>query len=158
MTGILYHTPAEIITQLLDDLGLADIEDTGTGVPLTGWTVFALHMPENPEQALVVKDTAGRIFGRANPDGVTAEHYGVQITARSSQDPATPYLKIKRLMEYFDTEVIRDQVTLYDYTNSVNRVYRVNSVMRVATAFPSGNDGRRFFFSGNFLASIEFVE
>lgn len=153
MTGVLYHTPAEIIAQMMDDLGLADLEDTGTGDPLTGWTVFPLHLPENPEQAILVKDTAGRLHGRSQPTGVTGEHYGIQLLVRSSEDVSTPYIKLKHVLEYFDTEVKRETVSLAD--GVVTRVYRVNAITRISTAIPAGNDGRRFFFSGNFLASIE---
>jgi len=157
MTGVLYHSPSEIIAQMLDDLGLADLQSTGTGDPLTGWTVFPIHLPEDPEQALVVKDTSGRIHGRMQPTGVIGEHYGIQILARSSVDPVTPYKRVKLILEAFDTLVNREEVTLID-DNSVSRTYRVNAVTRVGPAVPAGNDGQRFFYSGNAVASIELVE
>ena len=155
MTGKLYHSPADIIAQMMDDLGLANLEDTGTGEPLTGWTVFPLHMPESPEEAIQVKDTSGRMHLRSHPTGVMGEHYGIQLLVRSSQDPSTPYVKLKGILDYFDTDVRRELVTLYDSENHVDRVYRVNAITRMSVAIPAGNDGRRFFYSGNMLASIE---
>lgn len=156
MTGQLFHTPAEIIAQLIADLGLADIEDTGTGPAPTGWAVFALHLPESPEQAIQVKDTAGRLHQRVQPTGVMGEHYGIQVLARSSEDPAAPYKRIKLLLEYFDTQVNRDEVILLD-SNGDPQTYRVNAITRTSPAIPAGNDGRRFFYSGNAIASIELV-
>lgn len=157
MSGVLYHTPAEIIAQLMDDLGLANLETTGTADPDTDWTVFPIHLPESPEQAILVKDSMGRLHRRSHPTGVAGEHYGIQILARSSQDPATPYRKVKDVLQCFDTEVNRDEVTLSD-EDDVDRVYRVNAITRVSTVAPAGNDGRRFLYSGNLIASIELVE
>lgn len=154
MSGTLYHTPADIVAQLIADLGLADIEPAGT--PITGWTVFPLHMPESPDQAIQVKDTAGRVHNRVHVTGIAGEHYGIQILARSAQDPATPYKRIKLILEYFDSQVNRDLVVLDD--SGTNRTYRVNAVTRTGPAIPAGNDGRRFFYAGNVIASIEYVE
>lgn len=155
MTGVLYHTPAEIIAQMMDDLSLANLETTGTGLPLTGWTVFPLHLPESPEEAIQVKDTSGRLHRRSQPTGEIGEHYGIQVLVRSSKDPASSYKKLKQILESFDTEVRRELVTLYDEDNEVSRTYRVNAITRITPAFPSGNDGRRFYFAGNMIASIE---
>lgn len=157
MTGVLYHTPAEIIAQLIDDLNIADLQCTGTGSAptMTGWTVFPEHIPESPDQVILVKNTMGRLHRREHVGGVTGEHYGIQILTRSAVDPATPYRKLKNIQEYFDTQVRRESVTLYDYTNATYRTYRVNAITRVSPAAPAGNDGRRFFFSGNMITSIE---
>jgi len=155
MSGILYNSPAEIIAQLMVDLGLVDFEDPDEE-PLTGWTVFPMHIPESPDQAIQVKDTHGRLHRRAHVTGVMGEHYGIQLLARSSQDPATPYLKMKAILHFFDTEVNRETVTLDD-KDGVSRIYRVNAITRTSMPLPAGNDGRRYFYSGNVIASIEYT-
>lgn len=157
MSGTLYHAPAEIIAKLIDDLGLGNIEDTNEAAPVTGWTIFSVSIPESPEQAIVVKDTYGRQFGRSHPTGTKPEHYGIQVLVRASSAPVVPYKRCKLIMEYFDTQVRRDEVKLYDSDTETYRVYRVNAITRVSTVAPAGNDGRRFFFVGNALASIEYV-
>jgi len=129
---------------------LADLNDADEN--LTGWTVFPIHLPEVPDQALLVSDTSGRLHRRSQVDGVIGEHYGIQILARSAQDPATPYKKIKAIMECFDSVVYRDVVTLD------NKSYRINAITRTGSAAPAGNDGRRYFYSGNFIVSIELIE
>ena len=159
MTGILYHAPSEIMAQALADFGAANIEDTGTSDPITGWTVFPMHLPDTPEQAMMVKDTAGRLHRRMQVTGVAGEHYGIQILARSSVDPATAFKKIKSILEMFDNPdvVLRTLVTLLD-DDGISRTYRINAVTRTSAVIPAGNDGRRYFFSGNAVASIELVE
>ena len=156
MTGVLYHTPADIIAEMLSDLGLGDLEDTLDADPLTGWTIFSVSLPESPENAILVTDTAGRQFLRNHVTGVKAEHYGIQVLVRGSTSPVNPYLRCKLIMQYFDTEVKRESVTLDD-EDGVSRTYRVNAITRTSTVIPAGNDGRRFFFAGNALASIELV-
>jgi hypothetical protein len=154
VTGVLYHTPAEIIAQMMDDVSLADLETTGTGDPPTEWTVFPIHLPESPEQAILVKDTSGMVHRRIQSTGVMGEHYGIQLLARSSEDPSTPYKKMKQILEYFDSSICRELVTLLDDEN-VSRTYMVHAITRITPVVPAGNDGRRFFFSGNVIASIE---
>jgi len=149
MSGELYHTPAEIIAQMFVDLGLADYpEDDG----LTGWVVYPMHLPETPDEAILISDTAGRLHRRMHVSGITGEHYGIQILVRSPEDPATPYKKVKSILHYLDTEVNRELVTISGHT------YRVNAVTRTSGALPAGRDGARFLYSGNVVASIEFVE
>lgn len=155
MSGVLKHTPAEIIAQLIDDVGLANLEDTGTGDPITGWTLFSNHLPPEPEQVIFVKDTTGSLHKRDHVTGVTGEHYGIQLMSRSSVDPVTPYLKLKAVSEYFDTSISRETVSLVDLDDdTVVRNYRVNTINRVTPVAPAGNDGRIFFFAFNCLVSI----
>lgn len=153
MTGVLYHTPAEIIAQMMHNVSLADLEGPGTGDPPTEWTVFPIHLPESPEQAILVKDTSGMVHRRIQTTGVMGEHYGIQLLARSSEDPAVPYKKMKQILEYFDSNIRRELVTLQD--GYATRTYMVHAITRITPVVPAGNDGRRFFFSGNVIASIE---
>ena len=155
MSGVLYHNPSEIVADLMCDLGLAAFADAVEN--LTGWTVFAIHWPESPDQAILVSDTAGRLHRRVHVTGVMGEHYGIQVLVRSAEDPATPYVKTKRILEFFDTQVRRETVVLED-SDGIDRTYRVNAINRVGPAVPAGRDGRRFVYSGNAIASIELVE
>jgi hypothetical protein len=150
MSGELYHTPAEIIAQMLVDLGIADYPETEDG--LTGWTIFPNHLPEYPDQAMSVVDTQGRLHRRIQVSGLIGEHYGIQVLVRSAQDPGTTYTKTKTILHYFDTEVRKEEVTLD------NSVYIVHAVTRTSPALPVGKDGARFLHSGNALASIELLE
>ena len=156
MTGTLYHTPAEIIAQLLIDLGLANGAEEDEA--LTGWVVFAIHKPETPDQAILLTDTAGRLHNREMVRGITGEHYGIQVLTRSAEDPATSYKRLKLIFEYFDTQVLRELVILEDESTELLHTYRVNAITKTGPPIPSGNDGRRFFYAGNVITSIELVE
>lgn len=159
MTGVLYHAPSEIVARALADYGAGNMEDTGTADPITGWTIFPMHMPDEPEQVIMVKDTAGRLHRRMHVTGVIGEHYGIQILARSSVDPATPFKKIKTILELFDNPdvCLRSEIVLLDDTGT-SRTYRINAITRTSAVIPAGNQGRIWYFSGNAVASIELVE
>lgn len=157
MSGQLNHNPAHIIADLMSDLGIGDLPDASPVIP-TGWTIFPLQMQESPDQAIQVKDTPGRPHRRTQVDGVIGGHYGIQLLARSAQDVSTPYIKLKKIMETFDETVNRDLVVLADIDDGItNYTYRVNAVTATSLAVPAGNDGRRFLYAANFLASIELV-
>jgi uncharacterized protein (DUF1330 family) len=148
MSGELPHTPAVIVAQMLVDLGVADYpEDDG----LTDWVVFPTHLPEAPDQAMAVVDTAGRLHRRMHVTGVIGEHYGLQFLVRGARAPVTSYSKCKAVMEFLDTEVNREIVTIDEYT------YRVNAITRTSVTMPAGRDGARFLHSGNAIASIELL-
>lgn len=155
MTGVLYHSPADIVTQLLVDLGLADAHED-TDEHLTGWDVCSSHLPEDPVNAIVVIDTSSRPHRRNQVTGVIGEHYGIQVLVRAS-DITDCYKRAKLIAESFDTDVRRDEVELEDEDAEVTRTYRVNAVTRLGLPVPAGNDGRIFFRSLNALASIELV-
>jgi hypothetical protein len=118
--------------------------------------VFSIHFPETPDQAILVTDTQGRMHPRNFVTGVIGEHYGLSILVRSPEDPGSSYRKIKAILQQFDTEVGRTEVVLTD-ENDVERTYRINAITRTSAAIPAGNDGTRYFYSGNVIASIELV-
>jgi hypothetical protein len=155
MTGTLYHAPSDIIAELISDLRLADLGDT-LNCP-TGWRVFPTHLPESPDDAILVKDTSGRLHGRTHLDGVMGEHYGIQVLVRSGHRPVTAFRKVKQIMEHFDTVVRRDEVHLIDEDGDTH-IYRVNAITRVGPTIPAGNDGRRYFWSGNCIVSIQLID
>ncbi len=154
MTGKLYHSPSMIIAQLMVDLGIGEYVDAEEN--LTGWTIFPMHLPEDPDQAILISDSSGRLHNRMMVNGITGEHYAFQILCRSSKDPGTPYVKAKKITELFDEEVRREDVEL-ENEDGDTVCYRVNAISRVGPVSPGGNDGRRFFFSSNFLTSIELI-
>jgi hypothetical protein len=73
MSGSLDHFPADIIRQLLIDLGV------GLGVTATDWPAFSQKEPDSPDNVITVFDTMGRDLGRTNPDMVRSERYGIQV-------------------------------------------------------------------------------
>jgi hypothetical protein len=73
-------SPADIIRQLLLDLGL---------VAATGdWTTYVSFLPESPDNAVCVYDTAGKLDGRVMSTGEQQTHPGIQIRVRGLSYPA----------------------------------------------------------------------
>lgn len=149
MSGELPHTPAEIVTKMLVDLGVANYADDDE--QLTGWIVYPTHLAESPDRAMAVVDTAGRLHRRTHVSGVIGEHYGLQFLVRGANAPVTSYVKAKEVMHFLDTEVNREIVVIDGYT------YRVNAITRTSVTVPAGRDGARFLHSGNAIASIELL-
>jgi hypothetical protein len=81
VSGVLAHTPARVLAQVLIDLGLASNPEAATPGP---WPVYAGKEPDEPDDAVTIYDTAGRDQGRVNPDSARLELYGVQVRVRSA--------------------------------------------------------------------------
>jgi hypothetical protein len=81
VSGVLAHTPARVLAQVLIDLGLATNPEAATLGP---WPVYAGKEPDEPDDAMTIYDTAGRDQGRVNPDSTRLELYGVQVRVRSA--------------------------------------------------------------------------
>lgn len=75
------NPPARIIRKLLIDLGLAVNSSTAE------WSTFVSFLPDTPDTAIVVYDTAGVQQGRIMRTGEKVEKPGIQIRFRSSDYP-----------------------------------------------------------------------
>jgi hypothetical protein len=82
-------SPAEIIRSCLHDQGLITIPDLDGNLPYVqepkdGSTVcFVSKIADQPDQIVVIADTAGRIFGRSMETGRMMTHYGLMVTVRA---------------------------------------------------------------------------
>lgn len=74
-------TPAQIMAQLLVDLGVAS-GPGGAGA----WPVFTTNMPDRPDNAIQVKNTTGSDESDQFAAGDTDQHWGVQIMVRAADD------------------------------------------------------------------------
>lgn len=138
------HSAAEIVQQLLIDLGVATDPDDGED-----WPAYYSNMPDSPDDCLAVLDTSAIKHGRSQVDGTTWVHYGVQVTVRGG-DVRTAYVKARDVSRAFDEDVVRDEVTLDD------SIYTVHAVSRTGAEVPLGPEGttRRRLWTLNALASI----
>src|ERR1044072_4595374 len=71
--------PSALIRKLLIDLHLG----TASGE----WPIYVAFLPETPNEAIVVHDTAGKLDGRIMEDGEQVEHPGVQIRVSGQNYP-----------------------------------------------------------------------
>jgi len=124
-------SPADVIYQLLIDLGL--------GSSSGEWPVFVGFLPDSPDEAICVYDTAGMSDGRYLATGYRVEHPGIQIRVRG-KDYQTTFEKVQSIAETLDLQS-RIVVVL-----SSEEAYSVINVSRTGTILPLGIDeatGRR---------------
>ena len=142
MDGALVHTPAEIVQQLLINLGLAS--DGGA------WAIYENSFPDSPDNAIAISDVEGRMSGRTHVDGKMQGFHGLKILVRGV-DQRTARTKADAIAQALDTTVLRNNVTL-----SGNN-YTVQAINRTADTISVGmdvNNSRRRLFSINAVASI----
>lgn len=100
MPGVLANSPAEVIGQLLIDLGLGE----EVASPSPDWEVHVEGEPDKPDNCITVYDTVGRTNGRDHNIGEMAEHEGIQIRVRSNS-PTDGWAKAKAIADKLDKEV-----------------------------------------------------
>jgi hypothetical protein len=126
------RAPADIIQQLLVNL-LA--ESPGTSV----WPIFVGFLPDQPDEAICVYDTAGFSDGRLMGDGTQIEHPGVQIRVKGKTYLET-YGKIKEISLLLDAQ--HDAVV----SPAEGETYIIQNISRQGTIMPLGLEeagGRR---------------
>lgn len=96
MSGPLLHSPANILRQVLVDLGLASYP------PAAQWACSIDVEPDEPEDSITLYDTDGRDFGRTMPDGERQEMHGVLIRVRSG-DGQEGYAKARAVAAALDS-------------------------------------------------------
>ena len=97
------------------------------------WPVFATSEPDNPDNCITVKNTAGRDSGRVMQDGERQVHYGFQVRVRSLTAKAG-FAKASAIAINLDQNV-------YDVTITIDsNDYLVHSVTRTTDVLDIGKD------------------
>jgi len=130
MTGVLTHSPADIIRQLLIDLSLGTASGT--------WPVYVSQEPDLPDNVITTFDTAGIHDGRHMPGGEVQEHNGVQIRVRSANH-AAGYTKAQTIAATLDTSVKLTAVTANSVDYQVISISRRGSVIALSKNVPTSN-------------------
>jgi hypothetical protein len=130
-------SPANILRQILVDAGLV----TMPGVPQQtvpfqqapgdGSTLcYTSSLPDDEDQAVLIKGTAGKVFGRQMRGGKTDVHHGVKFNIRSPNDEIGSLLAIA-LADGVDKIPPLLTVVLNEVSHYVQSVYRTSSVMEM---------------------------
>jgi hypothetical protein len=125
----LTHSPADILAQVLVDIGQGSSPSNN---PLQAWPVYTTGEPNAPDNCITVKDTVGQDDGRTMPDGEPMFHPGFQIRLRAT-DEATGYAKANAIRTAL-SQILNRTVTI----GSNN--YFVNCVVRIGQVLPLGKD------------------
>lgn len=134
---------ARVIRQLLGDLNHGSLSN-GT------WPIFVGFLPNSPDNALCVYDTAGVMDGRVMRSGERVEHPGVQIRVRAL-DYLAARTKAIDIATALDAQ-IRTEITVDALT------YRINNISRAGAILPVGveeTDRQRHHFTINAITTIE---
>lgn len=142
MSGQLDHTPAEILREVLIDLGeVTAVDDQAS------WPCYHQQMPDSPDNCVCIYTTQGTTQGRTF-DGEVQEHYGLQIKVRSSGTGG--YAKLRRILNALDA-LIRTTVYIG------NTTYFVQSFNRTTDTLPLGREKKtsdRFLYTLNGVMPI----
>jgi hypothetical protein len=147
MPGVLLHSPADVIAQLLVEGGV------GTDPAEDGlWPVFATSEAVRPDNCITVYDTAGLDEGRDHSTLERAVHDGIQVRVRSVT-PTVGFTKANVVALYLDA--VQSMTVNLD-----GHRYVVNNVSRTGGVIPLGKDGplgKRNLFTVNALVSLRKV-
>lgn len=148
MSGLLNHSPAEIVQQLLIDLGYGDdVAYTGTG---TAYPVYHGIMPDVEDDCLCVTDTEGIIHQRDMAARSRQEHHGIQVRVRC-ENVTTGGKKARDIAEAFDSVVYQNTVLIDSSTYLVQAMTRTSPVIYIG---PEVGTSRRYLFSVNAIVSV----
>lgn len=146
MPGTLHYSPADIVAQLIVNLGHGVAIDEDPAI----WPVYVAGEPDTPDNCITVYDTQSRDHGRSLVTGERQEHHGIQVRVRS-EDHRQGFAKIRAIAVAFDQDVYLDGVTLEEYD------YRIQAITRVGDPLCLGKDGadsRRSLFTLNCIVSV----
>ena len=137
-------SPADILYQALLDLGL--IESSGR------WTGYVSFLPNTPDDAVCVYDTAGRIDARLMLTGEQIVHPGVQVRVRGLSYSAV-WEKANEIA------LAMDGLGRIDVALSSSEAYTLINVSRTGDIVPVGieeeNGRRRHHFTINAVITLE---
>lgn len=106
MSDVLTHSPADVLAQMMVDLGL------GTDPPdEDAWPVYATKEPNLPDQVMTVFDALGTSYGYSSNDGYHYHKEGVQVRARATT-PKDGYTKLAFIVGYLNKNALAKQVTV----------------------------------------------
>lgn len=138
-------SPAQVIRKLLIDLNLAPNSQTAV------WAPFTAFLPDTPDTALAVYDTAGTQNGRIMATGEKIEHPGIQIRFRSASY-ATAWEKATAVKDALDAQMNK-LVTI-----SPSEKYRIQNISRQGNILNMGmeeeGDRRRFNLTINAILTM----
>lgn len=147
MSTPMLHSPADILAQLIVDLGKGT-DPTAGGA----WPVFVAGEPTAPDNAITVYDTTPQDDGRSMIDGEMLGHFGFQVRVRGTTHSVA----------YVKAEAVRVALEESVYDRTVHRdgsTYLVHCVAK--TNFLSiGKDvptSKRSLFTINGLVSLKYA-
>lgn len=120
MATLLNHSPAQIIRQVLIDLGL--------GSASGAWPVYYSEEPDRPDNVITVYDTQGRDFGSYQVTGERVEHHGISVRIRAATY-AIGWKKARAIAVALDESIHVHSLVLEDAAYCVHATNRTSAVV-----------------------------
>jgi hypothetical protein len=147
MSNSLRHSPADIVRQVLIDVGLGTDPDL---VPLQAWPVYVGSEPTMPDDCITVYNTAGVVDGRSMPDGEILEHRGWQVRVRALDNP-TGYQKMDDIRTYMSEVAVQVVTTIASIRYLVFCFAKFGDILDLGKDVPTS---KRSLFTLNGLCPI----
>lgn len=135
----LVHSPAQIISQLLTDLSLAD----------SSWPAYYTNEPADPDTVLTVYNTLG-VNQRTMPEGVIYSKRGIQIRARA-RTAAEGWAKLDAVRGTLSQGINKPTINISGTAYTVHGITRIGEIIDVGKESPTSN---RHILTLNFVASV----
>lgn len=143
----LQHMPSLIVRKALK---AASVGSLGDSEPNAAWPMYAVNMPSAPDEAIVVRDTAGIGQGRTMVDGEAQLYYGIQVTVRAARS-SVGFVKAQEVRRAF--ELLLNVPVDLDASE-----YIVENAQNIGPILPLGRDGEnshRYLFTVNCTVSLD---
>jgi len=141
----LTHSPADILGQLLHDLGLGVIAPT-----TSNWPIFIANTPDSPDNLITLTDTTGKLQGRIMVSGEAVAFPGLQIKVRGVTHQVG-WTKINAIAEAMDKNVKLSTVRIDSTTYTVTCVDRSGDIAKLGSESPTS---KRKNFTLNLLVTV----
>jgi hypothetical protein len=149
MPGLLLHSPADIVRNLLVSLGLGTYPTDPPGT----WPIYATVEPSLPDNCITVFDTGSTSSGRIHTSGEQQEHHGIQIRIRSTTH-IVGYPRARALAIAIDENIYQEVVAIENTTYLVHCINRVGDVISLGKEVPTT---KRNLYTINAMVSVRTV-
>ena len=133
MSGLLDHSPADIIRYLLINLGHGCDPEVGTNPG--EWPIYVSMEPSSPDDVITVFGTTSVHQGRTQVDGEVQEREGIQIRVRCTNYP-DGYEKIEQISIALDEDLYGTGVTIDNATYLVHAWSRTSGPIELGKQVP----------------------
>lgn len=150
MSGSLSHSPADIVRQLLVDLGFGTLPSASDT-----WPIYVYREPASPDDCVTLYDTEGSNGPREMTGGYRLERHGFQIRIRCD-DSRQGWEKAHELAIALDQSIDFNSVTLSDRVGTGTTDYTVYSVVRTGDVLSIGKapESKRSIYTINATVAL----
>lgn len=142
----LLHSGADVLASYLFTTGIVTIPSQNKP-----WPLYLNSMPEKPDEAITVFDTAGLEDGKVMKTGTTLFHPGYQFRLRVINN-SRAVAKGLEIETYLDS-ILREEVVIPTRPDVPTKTYLLQAIRRTSNVIPIGAEegGSRLIYTLNGL-------